>query len=114
MGKNEEIIEGYNPKQYSRMTILFVILSVLNMVMVLLAFMRSGYGLYHAEDALSHIAKITQCVQSVNEDALDIITHPNNRKLVENEVNDISDMFKTIDSDTNPYKLYRQIRINVI
>ncbi len=103
MGTNDDIIIGYDPKQYRRMTILFVILSVINMGMVLLAFMRSGYGLYHAEDALSHIAKITQCVQSVNEDALDIITHSNNRKLVENEVNDISDMFKTIDSESKDY-----------
>ena len=103
MGMNDEKIMGYNPVQYKRMTILFVILSLLNIFTVTVAFMRSGYGLYHAEDALSHVAKITQCVQSVNENSLNIVMHADDSKLVESEKTYIDSMFDTMDEESEKY-----------
>lgn len=72
---NRKGLQGFDPKIYRIMSIVFTMLSVLNIIAVTYAFMRSGYGLYHAEDALSHIAAINQNVHTINETALDMVIH---------------------------------------
>lgn len=95
---------GYNPSQYRNMTLLFVILSIINIATVFLAFLRTGYGLYHAEDALSHIAKIAQCVQNVNEDALHIVIHNTDRRIIADDINSIETAFNMISSESEKYR----------
>ena len=69
---NNATINGFNSARYKRMAIIFVVLSLLNMFAVLMAFRRSGYGLYHAEDALSHVARINHYVQEAGGTAVQV------------------------------------------
>lgn len=101
--QNAQSKASYNPSQFRNMTLMFVVLSLINIVTVLLAFFRTGYGLYHAEDALSHVAKITQCVQNVNEKALHIVIHSEEREIVKDDVNSIESAFGVIQMESDNY-----------
>ena len=108
--KNQSI-GSFHASQYRNMTIMFVILSLINIATVLLAFFRTGYGLWHAEDALSHVAKITQCVQNVNERALHIVIHSEEREVVKEDVNSIDSSFGIIEAESDQYL---QLNLNEI
>ena len=102
---------GYDPAQYHRMTMLFVILSLVNIAFVILAFMRTGYGLYHAEEALSRVSKVTQCVHSVNESAQNMIIHWDDSDLIAEESANIDEAFRIIDEKSEEY---REIKLDDI
>ncbi len=101
--KDNNTIPGFNPSRYKRMAIIFVVLSMLNMFAVLLAFRRSGYGLYHAEDALSHVATINHYVQDVNESAMAIVINNNDSERIAKEVSQITEAFTEIDKEIEMY-----------
>lgn len=94
--KNEEktqeqnqVMEGYNPGVYRTLSILFIILTILNIVVIVYAFARTGYGLWHAEDALSYIAKIDGNFEDINQNVLNIQLHADNQQLISNNVDGI-------------------------
>ncbi|MBR6718218.1 MAG: diguanylate cyclase [Oscillospiraceae bacterium] len=94
--KNEEktqeqnqVLEGYNPGVYRTLSILFIILTILNIVVIVYAFARTGYGLWHAEDALSYIAKIDGNFEDINQNVLNIQLHADNQQLISNNVDGI-------------------------
>ena len=97
---------GYDPMRYRAITIMFIILSFVNMVSVILAFSRSGFGLYQAEDALSHIAEITRCVHQVNECAQNIVIHCGDEELISREVTKIDNLFQDISEESAQYRQY--------
>lgn len=101
--KNTQILQGYNPSQFKRMTVIFIALSLVNMLCVLFAFMRSGYGLYHAESALSHIAQVNSYVHQVNESTLDILVHRQEANFVSKELQSIDDNFDEIRKESKEY-----------
>ena len=101
--KNNATINGFNPARYKRMAIIFVVLSLLNMSAVLMAFRRSGYGLYHAEDALSHVARINHYVQDINESAMSIVINHNDSDRIAKEVSQITQTFSEINEEIEAY-----------
>ncbi len=101
--KNTQILQGYNPSQFKRMTVIFIALSLVNMLCVLFAFMRSGYGLYYAESALSHIAMVNSSVHQVNESTLDILVHRQEMNFVSKELQSIDDNFDEIRKESKEY-----------
>ncbi|HAG12931.1 MAG TPA: hypothetical protein DCG49_03605 [Ruminococcus sp.] len=101
--QTEQITEGYNPIQYRMMTIVFLILSFINIATVILAFARTGYGLYHAEDALSHVSKITQYVQNINESALNIVIHNNEDSIIVSEIQNINQWSQEMEKESDEY-----------
>ena len=106
MGKKSEhetALTGYDPKQFGRMTMLFVCLSLVNVAAVLFAFYRTGFGLYHAEKGLSHISKITQCVLSISESSQDILLNLNSED-TEDKILEIEVAFSTIDAESAEYR----------
>ena len=101
---------GYDPTQYRAMTIMFVFLSLVNILCVIVAFSRSGFGLYQAEDALSHVAHITEYVHQVNERAQYIVLHCEDQELIVRETEKIDRLFQDIDEESEKY---RQIDLTV-
>jgi len=101
--KNQEI-EGFNPRQFRSMSIVFAVLSIINIIAVTLAFTRTGYGLYHAEDALSHISEITSSVQSMNESVLEIILNNEDPGIVKEQILNIEEMRKKVEESEKAYK----------
>jgi len=101
--KNNATINGFNSTRYKRMAIIFVVLSLLNMFAVLMAFRRSGYGLYHAEDALSHVARINHYVQDINESAMSIVINNNDSDRIAKEVSQITQTFSEINEEIEAY-----------
>ena len=98
------VMTGYDPAQYKRMTIMFVALSLLNVVFVILAFMRTGYGLYHAEEALSRVSDVAQCVHKVNESTQNIVIHCDDADLVTQEIATIDAAFERIELKSSEYR----------
>ncbi len=96
--KNEEP-EGFNPKIYTFIGSFFAILSLINLAVVIFAFNRSGYGLYHAEDAVTHIANIEQHLQNMNESVLNIVVHKDNVQTIRNETNKIYSEFSRLNDE---------------
>ena len=101
---------GYDPTQYRAMTVMFVILSLVNILCVIAAFSRSGFGLYQAEDALSHVAHITEYVHQVNERAQNIVIHCEDQAFIIRETEKIERLFRDIDEESEKY---RQIDLTV-
>lgn len=102
--KKDRYPAGFNRARYRRMAIIFSILSILNIATVLLGFSRSGYGLYYAEDALSHVAKINQSVQTVNESALTIVINSTNPERAKSELEIIRAAFHDVHVESDAYK----------
>lgn len=102
--QKNNVMSGFDPTQYRRMTVMFVTLSLMNVVFVILAFMRTGYGLYHAEEALSRISAVTQSVHSINESAQNIVIHSDNESLVSQEVATIDAAFARIQQKSAEYR----------
>ncbi len=109
--KEKQTKAGFDPGQYRVMMIMFIILSLVNVACVLLAFWRTGFGLYHAESAMAHVADITQNVHSINESAQNIVIHCDDHALLESETTNIQRYFEAISAQTEEY---RQIDLNKI
>lgn len=101
--RERKMLHGYNPVTYRAMTTLFVLLSILNAIAVLFSFMRSGFGLYHAEDALSHVAMLNHHLHTINEAALDIVIHCDDVSEINNGSNAIKESFNVITSESQLY-----------
>jgi len=80
--KTSEVLEGFNPRVYRSLSVLFIVLTIINLAAVIFAFARTGYGLWHAEDALSCIAKIDGSFDDVNKSVLNIELHADDAQMV--------------------------------
>lgn len=87
--EQNQVMEGYNPGVYRTLSMLFIFLTILNLVVIIYAFAKTGYGLWHAEDALSYIAKIDSSFEDINQNVLNIQLHADNRQLITNKVDGI-------------------------
>ena len=87
--KQTEILEGFNPNVYRSLSVLFIILTIINLVIIIFAFAKTGYGLWHAEDALSCIAKIDSSFDDINQSILNIQLHPDNFQTVSANIDNI-------------------------
>ncbi|MCQ2417489.1 MAG: diguanylate cyclase [Oscillospiraceae bacterium] len=101
---NNEQLEGYNPKVYRQMSIVLVLLTILNIVAVFSAFNRIGYGLWHAEDALSCIAQIDHEVLAVNDRVLEVVIHNSDDAMVNANIDDIRQSFKHISESAERFR----------
>ena len=84
------VMEGFNPKVYRSLSLLFIVLTILNLVVIIYAFARTGYGLWHAEDALSYIAKIDSNFEDINQSVLKIQLHSDDQDIVAHNAENIS------------------------
>ena len=87
--EQNQVMEGYNPGVYRTLSILFIVLTILNLVVIIYAFAKTGYGLWHAEDALSYIAKIDDNFEDINQNVLNIQLHADNQQLISDSVDGI-------------------------
>lgn len=94
--KKTEVIEGYNPKIYRNLTIVFVILAIINIAIVVFAFSIIGYGLWHSESALSYVASINSDVAEINKNIYDISLHPDDEVEIEKNINNINDRYSAL------------------
>lgn len=94
--KKTEVIEGYNPKIYRNLTIVFVILAVINIAIVMFAFSIIGYGLWHSESALSYVASINSEVAEIHKNIYDISLHPDDTVEIEKNIGNINDSYSSL------------------
>ena len=87
--EQNQVMEGYNPGVYRTLSILFIVLTILNLAVIIYAFAKTGYGLWHAEDALSYIAKIDGSFDDINQNVLNIQLHADNQQLISDSVDGI-------------------------
>ncbi len=87
--EQNQVMEGYNPGVYRSLSILFIVLTILNLVVIIYAFAKTGYGLWHAEDALSYIAKIDGNFEDINQNVLNIQLHADNQQLISDSVDGV-------------------------
>ena len=100
----QEEPEGFNPRIYSFIGSFFAILSLVNLAVVIFAFNRTGYGLYHAEDAVTHIAKIEQHLQNSNESVLNIVVHKNDVAIIKEETQNIHKEFALLNEEADEFR----------
>ena len=91
-----QVMEGFNPKVYRSLSFLFIVLTILNVIVIVYAFARTGYGLWHAEDALSYIAKIDSNFEDINQSVLKIQLHSDDITVVSNNIDNINDYHQGI------------------
>lgn len=102
--ENNVVMEGFNPKTYRRTSLMFIILTLLNIAVVIFAFQRTGYGLWHAEDALSRIAKINSNFGSINESLLRIELNSSDDVLVQYNIEEIFEYNKEIAQNADEFR----------
>lgn len=102
--KNEKIIEGYNPGTYRSLSIIFIILTILNVAIVFVSFRIVGYGLYHAETALSCIANIDNKVGEINRNVLEISLHSDNKEAVLKNIGNINLSYESLTSNAEKFR----------
>ena len=101
---NSQVMEGFNPNVYRSLSILFTVLTVLNLAVIIYAFARTGYGLWHAEDALSYIAKIDSNFEDINQSVLKIELYPDNQELVSNNIDNIISYHRSMENNANSFR----------
>ena len=109
--KYSEVMEGYNPRIYRRLSWLFGTLTILNLVVIVYAFAITGYGLWHAEDALSYIAKVSSSFEEIDQTILKVVIHEEDQDHVSNSINRIEASHQEI---TDYAQKFRQINLNNI
>lgn len=103
--KNTELqLEGYNPKVYKQLSFVFVILTILNVAAIMLSFMKIGYGLYHAESALSHIAQIDSNIKQINTDILDMSFHSDEKGYISECIDSIKTSYEKININSDKFR----------
>lgn len=100
----DQMIEGYNPRVYRNLSILFIALTILNLIITVYAFAKSGYGLWHAEDALSCIAKIDSSFENINSSILEIELNSGDPEYTRAESASILEFRSEIDSNAEKFR----------
>ena len=101
---NTQVMEGFNPRVYRSLSILFTVLTVLNLVVIIYAFARTGYGLWHAEDALSYIAKIDSNFDDINQSVLKIELYSDDQQLIANNVDNIYTYHRNMENNAAAFR----------
>lgn len=107
----QQMMEGFNPNIYRQLSFLFIVLTILNLAVIIYAFWRTGYGLWHAEDALSYIAKIDSEFEDINQNILKIQLNNENQDMVAECVGGIFNYQQKIQENA---AAFRQINLNNI
>ena len=71
--KIKENIEGYNPKMFRRMKIIYSALSIFNVIVVLISFGFVGFSLYDAQVSYACISRIESDVLKTNSDVMTVM-----------------------------------------
>ncbi len=101
---NKEVIEGYNPNTYRFLSLLFVVIAVLNIVIVTYSFYKIGYGLWHAENALSYIANINNSYETINNNVLMIRLYPDNTLTAFEKIDNIAVQYQVIQDNASKFR----------
>ena len=96
--------KNFNPKVYRNLSILFIVLGIVNIIVVMFAFATMGYGLWHANDALSYIAKIDSSFNDTNKDILEIELHADDKILIDANINNINQHRTTINDNAAKFR----------
>ncbi|MBR0483740.1 MAG: diguanylate cyclase [Oscillospiraceae bacterium] len=91
-------------KIYKIIASLFAVLSLVNIAAVIFTFRYSGNNLFYAEEAVSHVAKIEQCLQSTNESVLNIVLNQNDSRIIQRENENINTMFDMLSQEEQEFK----------
>ncbi len=112
-------LEGYNPRMYLQMKVIYVLLSIATIVVVLFSFYNLGWGMYCAQQSYKAIAKVDHCFMEIGSNVLRIVDESttftikadaegvNSHSEVSNEIanyeNDIEELFEEIDDEISNY-----------
>lgn len=102
--KQSNVMEGYNPYVYSNISVMFIILTVLNIAVVIFSFAKTGFGLWHAEDALSCIAKIDSSFGDINRSLLMVEMEADDSQLVMEYIDDIFESHQTMAYNADEFR----------
>ena len=91
-------------KIYKFIAIVFAVLSLVNIAAVIFTFRYSGNNLFYAEEAVSHVAKIEQYLQTTNESVLNIVINQNDAGIIEKENENINTMFAMLEEEADEFK----------
>lgn len=109
--KMNVVMEGYNPKTYRNTSLMFIILTLLNIAVVIFAFAKTGFGLWHAEDALSRVAQINGDFGNINQNLLKIELNSEDEHLVSYNIEEIFEYNQEIAQNADEF---RKINLNNI
>lgn len=110
--EQNQVMEGYNPSVYRSLSILFIVLTILNLAVIIYAFARTGYGLWHAEDALSYIAKIDSSFDDINHNVLNIQLHADDQALISDSIDGIHFSQNKINENANAFRQINMANID--
>ncbi|HAJ98285.1 MAG TPA: hypothetical protein DCO72_11185 [Ruminococcus sp.] len=91
-------------KVYRFISIVFAVLSIINIGAVIVTFRSTGNNLFYAEEALSHISKIEQYLQTTNEEVLNIVINKNDPTAVTAGVANIESEFKLLQEEAETFR----------
>lgn len=91
-------------KIYRFISIVFAVLSIINIGAVIVTFRSSGNNLFYAEEALSHISKIEQYLQTTNEEVLNIVINKDDPTAVTAGVANIESEFKLLQDEAETFR----------
>lgn len=99
-----QVLEGFNPNIYRQLSFVFIMLTILNLAVIIYAFWRTGYGLWHAEDALAYIAKIDASFEDINQDILKIQLHSDDQQVISECVGGIFNYQQKIQTNASSFR----------
>lgn len=111
--KLNEKIEGYNPKMYRRMKIVYAALSIVNITVVLISFGLIGFSLYDAQKSYTCISRIENDVLKTNSDVMTVMLDPSTETAA-NNTKDIGLMFEDIAKTQGEFRSISSLDKDVI
>ena len=99
--KNNEKIEGYNPLMFKRMRLVYIALSIINIIVVITSFGLIGYSLYDAQKSFNCISKIETNLLKSNNSVMMIVIDVNN---MDYSISEVNALFDEIDIQKNEFE----------
>lgn len=104
MRKTDGLQKEDGLKIYRFISIVFAVLSIINIGAVIVTFRSSGNNLFYAEEALSHISKIEQYLQTTNEEVLNIVINKDDPTAVTAGITNIESKFKLLQDEAETFR----------
>lgn len=98
-------IEGYNPRMYLQMKIVYILLSIINIIVVLVSFYQLGWAMYSAQQSYGAIARVEEDLLKSNACVLTMITDID---ATPTQSEQMAALFKDIGMTTGEFKQIRQ------
>lgn len=98
-------IEGYNPRMYLQMKVVYILLSIINIIVVLVSFYQLGWAMYCAQQSYGCISHVEEDLLKSNSCILTMITDIDATPAQSEQM---AALFKDIGMTTGEFKQIRQ------